>query len=114
MQTAMTNLSNSDKRFWVHLISTYVISWYVYKVSFSMFDSFWSYLVHVCYKRLQHDRCMIRNKQVGYSTASVGMHPGIIALIACCSDSLLQVHLPDSVVSTDKSTTQVASLPRQI
>ncbi|KAL0039508.1 hypothetical protein WJX77_000232 [Trebouxia sp. C0004] len=31
-KTAMTNLSNGDKRFWVHLISTYVISWYVYKL----------------------------------------------------------------------------------
>jgi len=74
VQTAMTNLSNGDKRFWVHLISTYVISWYVYKVR-SMCDKFWSYLAHVSYKRMQHDRCMIRNKHVGYSTAltSVGV-----------------------------------------
>ena len=29
----MTNLSNGDNRLWVHLISTYIISWYIYKVS---------------------------------------------------------------------------------
>ncbi len=58
MQTAMTNLSNGDKRFWVHLISTYVISWYVYKVSIPTCHNFWSNLVHVCYERVQHDRCM--------------------------------------------------------
>lgn len=37
MQTAMTNLSNGDRRLWVHLISTYVISWYIYKVSLSKY-----------------------------------------------------------------------------
>lgn len=35
MQTAMTNLADGDKRLWVHLISVYVISWYIYKVSTS-------------------------------------------------------------------------------
>ena len=28
----MTNLGTADRRLWVHLISTYVISWYIYKV----------------------------------------------------------------------------------
>ena len=36
MQTAMTNLSEGDHRLWVHLISTYVISWYIYKVISNM------------------------------------------------------------------------------
>ncbi|KAL3134039.1 hypothetical protein ABBQ32_008471 [Trebouxia sp. C0010 RCD-2024] len=31
-QTAMTNLAVGDKRLWVHLISVYVISWYIYKL----------------------------------------------------------------------------------
>lgn len=35
LQTAMTNLADGDKRLWVHLISVYVISWYIYKVSTS-------------------------------------------------------------------------------
>ena len=33
----MTNLADGDKRLWVHLISVYVISWFIYKVSISMF-----------------------------------------------------------------------------
>ena len=37
MQTAMTNLADGDNRLWVHLISVYVISWYIYKVSISVF-----------------------------------------------------------------------------
>ena len=37
MQTAMTNLADGDNRLWVHLISVYVISWYIYKVSISTF-----------------------------------------------------------------------------
>ena len=37
MQTAMTNLADGDKRLWVHLISVYVISWYIYKVSIPMY-----------------------------------------------------------------------------
>ena len=36
MQTAMTNLADGDNRLWVHLISVYVISWYIYKVSISV------------------------------------------------------------------------------
>lgn len=32
VQAAITNLHSADHRLWVHLISVYVISWFVYKV----------------------------------------------------------------------------------
>ena len=65
MQTAMTNLSNGDKRFWVHLISTYVISWYVYKVRFQCIT---------CHVRVRHDFVVTTSNMTGAQSQHTVVH----------------------------------------